>query len=607
MSGSSTLLHFRNTCERRGSRRAPAISSRRGPYGTKAAEPLGRPCAPTRGRLRTKRVLVREGEAERVPIRGAPGALDFMTAPVFVSHSSRDLKPVRALVDALEAHGIACWISERDIAAGDNYGDSIVDAIEKASAMVLVFSGAANDSDEIKKEVALASQRRITLVPVRIEDATPSKAFRYELATRNWIDVFPDWDAGVAKSANASPRSSRCRRASARRRPRRPRRRRRAPTPPPMASARSSRSRSSRVSLVRDAPGACSDARPDDRHADPLADGLALADRDRYRRGKWNNLGFDDDRRHDRRLADRDGVSIARADTDRESSSVASADTRRHRRRAPPAARPAAVVPVGPPPALAAGDPGGEVFRECDECPEMVVVPAGKAMLGSPSGEPGRRPDEMTPHQVEIAAPLAVGRYAVTFKEWEACFAEGGCGHRSLGDLYFGRDRRPVLFATWNEAQLYVDWLKRKTGQPYRLLSEAEWEYAARGCTNLKCPYAPFWFGAITPEIAVYNWRDSYQGSPKSSAPLKTAPVDSGPPNPFGLYNILGNVRQWTLDCWSATPTSAPSNGAPATSRATARRGRRAAAPGPTSQRSCARPRDRGKPSTKARKRSEFA
>ncbi len=122
-----------------------------------------------------------------------------MAAPVFVSHSSRDLKAVRALVDALEARGVACWISERDIAAGDNYGDSIVDAIERTGAMVLVFSGAANDSDEIKKEVAIASQRRITVVPVRIEDATPSKAFRYELATRNWIDIFPDWEAGVAK------------------------------------------------------------------------------------------------------------------------------------------------------------------------------------------------------------------------------------------------------------------------------------------------------------------------------------------------------------------------------------------------------------------------
>ena len=172
----------------------------------------------------------------------------------------------------------------------------------------------------------------------------------------------------------------------------------------------------------------------------------------------------------------------------------------------------------------------------------------------------------MSPHQVELAKPFAVGRAAVTFDEWDACLAEGGCGNWRPGDYGFGRGGRPVIFVSWNDAQGYVDWLKRKTGQPYRLLSEAEWEYAARGCADLKCPYAPFWFGAITPEAAVYDWRYSYQGSPKSAAALKTAPADGGKPNPFGLYNILGNVRQWTADCWNATPSSAPSNGAPVTS-----------------------------------------
>ncbi|MGD0561566.1 MAG: SUMF1/EgtB/PvdO family nonheme iron enzyme [Roseiarcus sp.] len=490
-----------------------------------------------------------------------------MTAPVFVSHSSRDLKPVRALVDALEAHGIACWISERDIAAGDNYGDSIVDAIEKASAMVLVFSGAANDSDEIKKEVALASQRRITLVPVRIEDATPSKAFRYELATRNWIDVFPDWDAGVAKLSErlaailALPPSERATPAPT-------------PTPAPPRSNAAAYGLGAVVALAVVAGGVWFATRPAPvptpvpTIATPTLSPTASPSPTATATGAANGTTSASTTIVATIVASPTATaSPSPGPTQTESpvpslapTPVVTAGV------APPAAKPAAVVPVGPPPALAAGDPGGEVFKECDECPEMVVVPAGKAMLGSPSGEPGRRPDEMTPHQVEIAAPLAVGRYAVTFKEWDACFAEGGCGHRSLGDLDFGRDRRPVLFATWNEAQLYVDWLKRKTGQPYRLLSEAEWEYAARGCTSLKCPYAPFWFGAITPEIAVYNWRDSYQGSPKSSAPLKTAPVDSGPPNPFGLYNILGNVRQWTLDCWSAAPASAASNGAPVVS-----------------------------------------
>ena len=229
----------------------------------------------------------------------------------------------------------------------------------------------------------------------------------------------------------------------------------------------------------------------------------------------------------------------------------------------PTAGPPAAVVSVGPPPKIAANDAGGEVFKECDECPDMVVVPAGKSMLGSPPGESGRQTFESAPHLVEIAKPFAVGRYAVTFAQWDACYAEGACGHRRLGDLDFGRGKRPAIFATWAEAQLYVQWLKRQTGQPYRLLSEAEWEYAARGCRNLKCAYAPFWFGAIKPELAVYDSRRSYDGSPKADPRLKTEPVDSGPANPFGLYNMLGNVRQWTQDCWNPAPSAVASNGAP--------------------------------------------
>jgi formylglycine-generating enzyme required for sulfatase activity len=229
----------------------------------------------------------------------------------------------------------------------------------------------------------------------------------------------------------------------------------------------------------------------------------------------------------------------------------------------PAAPPPAAAIPVSPPPKVAANDPGGEVFKECDNCPDMVVVPAGKAMLGSPAGESGRQTFEAAPHLVEIAKPFAVGRYAVTFAQWDACFAEGACGHRRLGDLDFGRGKHPAIFASWSEAQLYVQWLKRKTGQPYRLLSEAEWEYAARGCKNLKCGYAPFWFGAIKPELAVYDSRRSYDGSPKANPGLKTLPVDSGPPNPFGLYNMLGNVRQWTEDCWNPAPSAVASNGAP--------------------------------------------
>lgn len=468
-----------------------------------------------------------------------------MTAPVFVSHSSRDLKPVRALVEALEKRGIVCWISERDIAAGDNYGDSIVDAIEKAGAMVLVFSGAADDSDEIKKEVALASQRRITVVPVRTEDVAPSKAFRYELATRNWIDIFPDWDAGVAKLGDRLAAILAL-----------PPEERKVPAPAKRPNV-AAYGLGALVALIGAAALVWFATRPT-----PVAPTVSPAPK-----AALNSPA-------PQPLASATAASppiatpspapiVAAAPTPAPIETPAPTPTPAASAAPAAAAKPAAAVPVGPPPAIAANDPGGEVFRECEQCPEMVVAPAGKAMLGSPPGESGRQTNEMAPHEVDIDRPFAVGRAAVTFKEWDACFAEGGCGRRSLGDLDFGRDRRPVIFATWNEAQLYVEWLKRKTRQPYRLLSEAEWEYAARGCTNLKCPYQAFWFGAITPEVAVYDWRRSYQGSPKSSEDLKTAPVDRGPANAFGLYNMLGNVRQWTLDCWNATPASTPSDGSP--------------------------------------------
>jgi len=509
-----------------------------------------------------------------------------MAAPVFVSHSSKDLARVRTLVTALETRGVACWFSERDIAAGDNYGDAIVDAIERAPAMVLVFSHNANDSDEIKKEVALASQRRITVAPVRIEDVQPSKAFRYELATRNWIDLFPDSEAGVAKLrdrlasiVSAAPEGETA-----------------APTPKlaPIPSQQPSPLPTPRRLLVVAAAAAIAVAgavlwftiRPPPPPVSPAP--LAAPTQPASATSVAAPIQPTPAASVAAPTQPAPAVSVAAPTQPAPAASVAAptqpapaaavaapiqpapaAAVAPPTQPAPaasvaaPASKPAPSLSVGPAPTIAADDPGGEVFKECDHCPEMVVVPAGKTMLGSPIGESGRQTTEMTPHEVDVAKPFAVGRATITFDEWDACLAEGGCANWQPGDYGFGRGGRPVIFVSWSDAQSYVDWLKRKTGQPYRLLSEAEWEYAARGCLDLKCPYAPFWFGAITPEIAVYDSRHSYQGSPKAAPALKTAPAESGKPNPFGLYNILGNVRQWAADCWNATPSSAPSNGAP--------------------------------------------
>jgi formylglycine-generating enzyme required for sulfatase activity len=196
-------------------------------------------------------------------------------------------------------------------------------------------------------------------------------------------------------------------------------------------------------------------------------------------------------------------------------------------------------------------------------CPVMAVVPAGSNLVGSPDFEKGRGKDEGPQQPVAIRVPFAVGRAEVAFEEWLACVAEGGCNAHRPGDYEWGYDRRPVINVSWNDAKAYVEWLSKKLGATYRLLSEAEWEYAARGCTKV-CESTPFWFGSDISKVrANYDWRYSYQGSPKALPPRRTVPVETGEPNPFGLLNIHGNVREWVEDCWNDSLTGLPRNASP--------------------------------------------
>jgi len=120
---------------------------------------------------------------------------------VFISHSSQDRRIAVRVCEALERRGLACWFASRDIDPGENFQEAIVEAIRSVRAMVLVFTGSANNSDEIKKEIALASQNHLAVIPLRVEDVLPSDALRYELSTRQWIDAFDDWDRAMARLA----------------------------------------------------------------------------------------------------------------------------------------------------------------------------------------------------------------------------------------------------------------------------------------------------------------------------------------------------------------------------------------------------------------------
>ena len=196
----------------------------------------------------------------------------------------------------------------------------------------------------------------------------------------------------------------------------------------------------------------------------------------------------------------------------------------------------------------------GRIFRDCGSCPLMVVVPAGTFIMGSPDSEEGRSEDEGPQRYVNIAAPFAVGVYEVTFEEWDACARRGGCGGYVPDDEGWGKGRRPVINVSWDDARAYVLWLSQETGERYGLLSEAEWEYAARAGTT----GARYWGGRSSEQCGYAN---GYDGGSCDDGFANTAPVGRFAPNPWGLYDMLGNVWEWTEDCWHPGYRGAPSDG----------------------------------------------
>ena len=193
---------------------------------------------------------------------------------------------------------------------------------------------------------------------------------------------------------------------------------------------------------------------------------------------------------------------------------------------------------------------------------KMIVVPAGSYLMGSAKrdrdvGEWDFEAENPV-HRVTIREPFAVGVYEVTFAEWDACVAAGACGGERPDDRGWGRGRRPVINVLWWHAQQFVMWLREGTGDAYRLLSEAEWEYVARAGTT-----TPFHTGErISDREANYRGDCYVVGrGPQTLNRRQTLPVGEFSPNAFGVYDMHGNVWEWVQDCWNDNYRGAPTDG----------------------------------------------
>jgi formylglycine-generating enzyme required for sulfatase activity len=221
-------------------------------------------------------------------------------------------------------------------------------------------------------------------------------------------------------------------------------------------------------------------------------------------------------------------------------------------------------------------------FRECENCPEMVAVPAGSFTMGSPADEKDREPDEGPQQVVTIVKPFAVGRLPVTVDQFAVFVREAGYEASSKCNIPAGGNKweekgswrdpgfvqegsHPVVCVSWNDANAYADWLAKRTGKPYRLLTEAEWEYAARGRTSPGV-YPRFWFGDDENDLCRHangmDWAfGSRFGAPCNDGYARTSPAGHYGPNAFGLYDMAGNAGQWIADCYHNSYHGLPADG----------------------------------------------
>jgi len=468
---------------------------------------------------------------------------------IFISYASQDRPSAERLSIALAAEGWTVWW-DRSIPPGKSFARMIEDALNGATCVVVLWSRISRDSDWVQNE-ARHGHHRGALIPALIEDVTPPFEFQHIQAAS-----LMDWDGGAAHPGYRQLVSAISDVAGAPPKPdaeaelRSPVEAIHPPAAEPPADPRKPMPKkliwlaaafilvlavSGIGAVVYERNTAQDQARaqdeaeavraPEDRNARKQAKRpLEVLDRKMVARTDVN-VHQGPGTHYDKLAVLPHGTFVAVTGLVDDWYQVMLADDRQGY---------VFMELLGDGGSVADGSAykPGDTFRDCGVCPKMIVVPAGTFLMGLPADEPVRDGDEGPQHWVTIPKPFAVGENEVTLAEWDACVEDGGCSGYLPEDEGWGRGRRPAINVSWKDAREYTQWLSDKTGQDYRLLTEAEWEYVARAGTT-----------------TAYWWGDAFD-SGKANNGSRTTKVNRYPANPWGVRDIAGNVWEWVADCY---------------------------------------------------------
>ncbi len=438
-------------------------------------------------------------------------------ADIFISYSRKDRARVERLVDALTAEGYEVWW-DLEIRAGESFDRLIENTLKRVRCVVAVWSRQSVMSEWVRAESAWAIDRN-RLVSIRIDEDLELPLKFCHLHTKGMTDweggrearAFQELVADIRKIAGPSPAPALAPSTEL-------------PKPPPEAPPNQE---SSPASDMTPAPRPKTERapQPEPQPAPPVSStapkshGVAVGMISLAIAALIGGVVFFDTQDQPDR-----GDELGASDVGRDQSKST-------------------------PPQVA-----DDIRKDGALYPEMVIIPAGNFRMGCVSGK-GCSDNELPVRTVTFDEPFAMGKYEVTFAEYDR-FAEA-TGRKKPGDAGWGRGKRPVIYVGWDDAQAYASWLSEQTGKRYRLPTEAEWEYAARG--GMEAPFSTD--ECIDTEQANYNGNYGWRDCPETGVYRReTLEVGSLPANPWGLHEVHGNVWEWAADCWHVSYEGAPTD-----------------------------------------------